>query len=399
MRRISSLIALTLFFSQMIPADAAVKSGASCKKPGAVSIVKAVEYTCKKKGKKLVWSKGNTVKGLEKKEENSATKPVSVTYPTSPEVEKVEALVTELVARSKPSKSVVELIVGPGEVNQSLAGIVQGNIDVSLKIAEALGFEFTRGYKVYVGDKDWLIPLMPEGTWCASRDGGVPAGSSAGFCGYDSGVIFVNQTGFLNSDGRSLLRDFKSADARRLVSISFSHEIFHAMQAEFARKYAGTRGFFNQFWLNEGGASLVGAIAFSVIENIPYRQARTWIATYQSCLDQPEVIKLMDFNANTGAEGVCGPYVGGFFWSEYLVSQTGEIGALLNLAKTNRSALDQLIYDPNNVKKFEGEKLRVALQDIYQIELDKFTLDANDYFAKSSRAVKSWAMATGNYRR
>ena len=393
-RTLKILVLAMVFATSSIPqANAAVKAGASCKKLGQTVIQGKNSFKCVNSGKKLIWSLVRKTTPLPTQTPTPTV--AKVVLPTSPEIIKIESLFAELISRTKPSKTVLELIVGPGEENQYLASIVQANIEVSLQIAEALGFEFSRSYKVYVGDQQWLIPFMPEGTWCASKDGGVPAGSNAGFCGMDSGVIFLNRTGFLFDGTRPIQRDFTKGEDRRIISVSFSHEIFHAMQAEVSRKYTGSRGNFNQFWLNEGGANVASALVLSATEKIPYREARTWVSTYRNCMVRPEQYKLMDFNVNTGREGTCGPYFGGFFWSEYLIAQSGEIGALLNLAKTSRSAFDGLSYDPNNLPRFEGDRLKVSLREIYKIDINQFVPKADEYFVKSSEELKAWAIATG----
>jgi hypothetical protein len=393
MGRTLKILVLVIIFatSSLSQASPAVKAGTSCKKLGQTTIQGKSAYKCVKSGKKLIWS-------IVKKTTPSPTPTptvAKVALPTSPEIQKIESLVSALVSQTKPTKTALEVIVGPGEENRVLASIVEANIEISLQIAEALGFEFSRSYKVYVGDQEWLIPFMPEGTWCASKDGGVPAGSNAGFCGMDSGVLFLNRTGFLFNGSRPIPRDFTKGEDRRIISISFTHEIFHAMQAEVSRKYTGSRGYFNQFWLNEGGANVAGALALSAVEKITYGEARTWVSTYRNCMERPEQYKLMDFNINSGKEGVCGPYFAGFFWSEYLIAQSGEIGALLSLAKTNRSAFDEVNYDPNDLPRYEGDRLKVSLREIYKIDVDQFVPKADEYFVKASNELKAWAIATG----
>jgi hypothetical protein len=393
-RTLKVLILVMVFATSSVsPANAAVKAGASCKKLGQTAIQGKNSYKCVKSGKKLIWS--TVKKTTASPTPTPSPAAANVALPTSPEIEKIESLLGELVSRIKPTKTAIEVIVGPGEENRYLASIWQENIEVSLQISEALGFELSRSYKAYVGDQEWLIPFMPEGTWCASKEGGVPAGSIAGFCGMDNGVLFLNRTGLLFSGSRPIPRDFTKGDDRRLVNISFPHEIFHAMQAEVSRKYTGSKGNFNQFWLNEGGANVVSALALSVGEKIPYREARTWVSRYRNCMDRPEEYKLMDFNVNTGRAGTCGPYFAGFFWSEYLIAQSGEIGALLNLAKTSRSTFDEISYDPNNLPRFEGDRLKVSLREVYKIDIDQFVPNAEKYFVKSSNDLKSWAIATG----
>jgi hypothetical protein len=395
MVRTLKILVLVIVFatSSLSQANAAVKAGASCKKLGQTAIQGNSSYKCVKSGKKLIWSIVKKTTSVPTPTPSPAA--ANVALPTSPEIEKIESLLGELVSQTKPTKAALEVIVGPGEENRYLAGIVQANIEISLQIAEALGFEFSRSYKVYVGDQQWLIPLMPEGTWCASKEGGVPAGSNAGFCGMDSGVIFLNRTGFLFDGTRPIPRDFTKGEDRRIISISFAHEIFHAMQAEVSRKYTGSKGNFNQFWLNEGGANVASALVLSATEKITYREARTWVSTYRNCMERPEQYKLMDFNVNAGRAGTCGPYFAGFFWSEYLIAQSGEIGALLNLAKTSRSAFDEISYDPNNLPRFEGDRLKVSLREVYKIDIDQFVPKADEYFVKSSNELKSWALATG----
>lgn len=395
MVRTLKILVLVIVFatSSLSQANAAVKAGASCKKLGQTAIQGNSSYKCVKSGKKLIWSIVKKTTSVPTPTPSPAA--ANVALPTSPEIEKIESLLGELVSQTKPTKAALEVIVGPGEENRYLAGIVQANIEISLQIAEALGFEFSRSYKVYVGDQQWLIPFMPEGTWCASKESGVPAGSNAGFCGMDSGVIFLNRTGFLFDGTRPIPRDFTKGEDRRIISISFAHEIFHAMQAEVSRKYTGSKGNFNQFWLNEGGANVASALVLSATEKITYREARTWVSTYRNCMERPEQYKLMDFNVNAGRAGTCGPYFAGFFWSEYLIAQSGEIGALLNLAKTSRSAFDEISYDPNNLPRFEDDRLKVSLREVYKIDIDQFVPKADEYFVKSSNELKSWALATG----
>ena len=396
MVRILKILVLVMVFatSSLSPANAAVKAGASCKKLGQTAIQGKNSYKCVKSGKKLIWSIAK--KTTTSPKPTPSTTVAKVALPTSAEIEKIESLLGKLVSQTKPTKPVIELIVGPGEENRYLASIVKEYIEISLQISEAIGLEFSRNYKFYVGDQEWLIPFMPEETWCASKEGGVPAGGNAGYCGKDTGVFFLNRTGFLFHQGtsRPIPRDFTKGEDRRVISISATHEIFHAMQGAFNLS-TGRKGMFNQFWLNEGGANLVSALALSAVEKIPYREARTWVSTYRNCMERPEQYKLMDFNANTGKEDRCGPYFAGFFWSEYLIAQSGEIGALLNLAKTSPSAFDGLSYDPNNLSRFEGDRLKVSLRAVYKIDADQFVPMADEYFVKSSNELKAWAIAAG----
>ncbi len=52
-----SILSLSLSL-QLIPANAAVKAGVSCKTLGITSVASGKTFTCIKSGKKLVWNKG-----------------------------------------------------------------------------------------------------------------------------------------------------------------------------------------------------------------------------------------------------------------------------------------------------------------------------------------------------
>lgn len=60
---------------QVLPANAAIKAGATCTVTGLKKVVSGKTYTCIKSGKKLIWNKGVV---------NKSTKPLPVSYPIAP---------------------------------------------------------------------------------------------------------------------------------------------------------------------------------------------------------------------------------------------------------------------------------------------------------------------------
>ena len=382
-RVLAALLAGTLFISGVNPAFAVVKEGSSCTKLNHKQTIGTKSYQCKKSNGKLKW----------KLITPTPTKSAISIPPTSPEIEKVQALLTKALANSKSSNSKIEIVVGPGTENQVIAEIVKSNLEIALRIGENLGLELSKSYTAYVGDENWLEPFMPSGTWCADKATGVPGGASAGFCGMDSGVIFVSRTGFLFDGNKPVARDFTKGADRSLVAISFIHEVFHLVQTEAARKFAGTKGNFNPFWLNEGGANFAVALALSESEKISYNQARTWIKSYGNCMPAAEQFKLLDFISNTGNQGVCGPYFSGFLWSEFLVAKTGDLGALVGLAKVDKSVLDGLQWDPNNSRQYEEDKLAAILKSLYGFEFKTFVAEANQYSVKAAKELLAWNLS------
>jgi hypothetical protein len=66
------------------------KTGASCTKLKATSIVKGKKYTCIKSGKKLVWDKGVLVKALVTKPKPSPTPASSYSDPVCPKLDSAD---------------------------------------------------------------------------------------------------------------------------------------------------------------------------------------------------------------------------------------------------------------------------------------------------------------------
>jgi M6 family metalloprotease-like protein len=58
MKRVITLLALSLAFVYVTPASGAIKQGSSCPKINSKATVAGVKYTCVKSGKKLIWNKG-----------------------------------------------------------------------------------------------------------------------------------------------------------------------------------------------------------------------------------------------------------------------------------------------------------------------------------------------------
>ncbi|TRZ54509.1 MAG: cytochrome b5 domain-containing protein [Streptomycetaceae bacterium] len=57
--RLATVLAIVLLISlNLIPSNAAVKSGLACTKVGSTAIAAGYKYTCIKLGKKIVWKKG-----------------------------------------------------------------------------------------------------------------------------------------------------------------------------------------------------------------------------------------------------------------------------------------------------------------------------------------------------
>ncbi|CAN2245617.1 hypothetical protein MCEMZLE22_01265 [actinobacterium SCGC AAA044-D11] len=103
MKKVLVLALSTIILISGLPANAAIKAGAVCKTKGQVKVSGGKEFTCVKKGSKLVWSKGKIVITVNKVNKTPAPTVSSTPTPSSTP--------TEL---STPSPSASSEYVSPG---------------------------------------------------------------------------------------------------------------------------------------------------------------------------------------------------------------------------------------------------------------------------------------------
>ena len=405
-RNCALLAALILFTgSGVIHSTAATKAGASCSKAGKISISGGKKYTCIKSGKKLIWDKGVVTKPVPKPSASpSETTPAAASpspsstiekliYPTSKEVETLDRLIETAFKSAQPKSAEVDFQIGPGQQSADIGLIAKSVLDTALRTASILELDIDVPIKIYVGNRDWLTPKMPVGTWCADPIIGAPGSGSAGFCGVENGIIFMSVDGFLEESGQRVNRDFTKGADKFLISFSFAHEIFHLIQNVAALKYANTKGFYNPFWLNEGGANFGAMMTQAVIFQLRFSTVRVYIASYSQCVMSTKPAKLRDFISNAGQRDNCGPYYYGYLWSEYLIAKTGDIGALTNLAKANKTVSNDLVYEQGKEIEFNEKKLALSLKTIYQLDFEDFIDGAQRYSDAVNTQFSDWLKA------
>jgi hypothetical protein len=372
-------------------AIAAPKSGASCSKAGAISIVSGKKFTCIKVGKKLIWDKGVLQKITNKPTPQPSKTPTTLIYPTSSEILKIDQLVEKAFANAKPAQATIDFQVGPDAESAELAAIAKASLPSALVVAAAMQIDLKTPLTIYIGKREWLVPKMPAGTWCSSPMG-VPGPASAGFCGLSTGTVFLSVDGYLENNGRKITRDYSKIEDRHLISMSFTHELIHFMQAEAAFQYAQSKGNYNPYWLSEGGANVGALIAQAHLYKIPYSQARIFIASYGNCIGDFKASQIKDHIINSGQSN-CGPYYEGFLWSEYLIASSGSISSLIDLAKQNETVGRELIWDPNKEVEFNLNKVALSMKYGYSINFDEFTTGALGYAERSTAQLLQWLNA------
>lgn len=395
-RRLNYLLMIAALTISTLPSTAAQSiAGTKCQIKGQTKISAKKTFICTSKSNTLVWVEKASPKGPastfspQPSPTPSKSTPVKVVVPTSPEIVTLENLVKSKMESAIASPVTINFRVAPTHVSKQLGVIADEGLQSILRLSGAIGMKFSKPVTVLVGERDWLIPQLPANTWCLDPVSGVPGSASAGFCGLESGVIFLSTDGFLTENGRKIERDFTEEKDKRLVSFSFTHEIFHWVQAEATSQYAGSKGFFNPYWLNEGGANFAAMAAQSYLLKKPFSQMRTYITSYTNCVMQAEKIDLSSYLINTGQPSHCGAYYAGYLWSEYLVASTGDLGSLVNLAKY-KSVIESLTWNPNNEQLYSEQRLNALLKSAYNVDFATFGSKAESYERESTLALRDW---------
>jgi hypothetical protein len=380
-------------------ATAAVTAGSPCKKIASTTIAGGKKFTCIKAGKKLVWDKGVLQKASTKPSPTPTT-PATATqkldFPISPEIQKLDQLVQQAFSAAKPAEANIDIQVGPGKESAQIAEIAKESLNSALLMASILKIKLITPLTVYIGNRDWLTPKMPAGTWCADPMMGVPGPAGGGFCGLSTRVIFLSVDGLMENNGKKISRDFTKTPDRLFISFGFVHELLHAMQGEASMQYAQYKGNYNPYWLNEGGANFGAMMSQAYLYKIPFSQIRVYIATYSSCVLSQKPTLIKDFIKNTGQPNVCGPYYDGYLWTEYLVASTGDFGAMVDLAKQNEKVGSELTYDPSKPDEFEEKKLALSMKYGYAIDFNTFITNAQAYSDAATLQLRKWLSANNS---
>ena len=276
MRRalVISLVAVLALGVSPLISSAAVKAGATCKKLGQVSKAAGKEYTCIKKGKKLVWSKGVVIK---------SAAPAVTTTPTLTPAPIPTPTVTQ------PPKALTPLEKLNADIYQRYV-LAQKNISPSFNfvrcpnankdMAEITEKAYIDAYSFWVpiykatAKVNWL--LMSEKDWdcwyetTATFEGPNPISrswnvwnrntgilghcnvNSLAFCGYGTGVREGGMFAQYNLFGS----DYKVAP----TPLTVHHETVHIYQSQLmSDNHLTSKTNSAACWFIEGQANLFGA--------------------------------------------------------------------------------------------------------------------------------------------
>ena len=185
-----------LVFLPLIPANAAVKAGANCKKVGIKSAVGNKTFTCIKSGRKLVWNKGVVIKPIP-----TPTPTPEVPYPGVSEIErnlylKMDAIIKEWAPylsalENNKVKVVSEVPSHPRNEENRLSAEVSFEI-----IGKMLSRMVSPMYYMYE-TAEWADKQMAS--TCPRLVGQNPTGTSSGANAGCGKVVISNLNGWMNN--------------------------------------------------------------------------------------------------------------------------------------------------------------------------------------------------------
>lgn len=377
---------LSLLLIPISPTNAAVKAGGSCKKFGQVSIVGGKQYTCVKKGKKLVWNAGKTIVQAAPKPSvspiatptpeptpSTPTKPIpSPTATPTPEPQPsklvsanalaVQALFDEVWKRDEKSRAKYEIFIDPSRPNSKWAQEHVAVIETTLELLAKMGYDLKTSSKIYIGwDWKWMQQFMPRNSWCYEG-----SWAGGGYCG--EGINFVNlqHTGnWLRTGGQEI--DWPSPEVRMAATTILPHELGHQAQGELSERTPGRNVAIYPAWLREGGMNLLKTVVYARINKMSYVDARELFfkQTDKGCAEVPLMEMLMSGNHPKNCN-----YTGGYVASEALIARDKSTSALFRFGASKIAQ-----FGPKFDQERQGisnETYRSIMKEIYNIDIDEW---------------------------
>ena len=377
---------LSLLLIPISPTNSAVKAGGSCKKFGQVSIAGGKQYTCVKKGKKLVWNAGKTIVQAAPKPSvsrtatptpeptpSTPTKPIpSPTSTPTPESQPsklvsantlaVQALFDEVWKRDLKSRAKYEIFIDPSRPNSKWAQEHVAVIETTLELLAKMGYDLKNTSKIYIGwDWKWIQQFMPRNSWC--YDGSWAGG---GFCGQGINFINLQQTGdWLRTGGQEI--EWPSPEVKMAATTTLAHELGHQAQGELAELTPGRNLAIYPAWLREGGMNLLKTVVYARINKMSYVDARELFfkQTDKGCAEVPLMEMLMSGNHPKNCN-----YTGGYVASEALIARDKSTSALFRFGASKIAQ-----FGPKFDQERQGisnETYRSIMKEIYNIDIDEW---------------------------
>jgi hypothetical protein len=377
---------LSLLLIPISQTNAAVKAGGSCKKFGQVSIAGGKQYTCVKKGKKLVWNAGKTIVQAAPKPSvspiatptpeptpSTPTKPIpSPTATPTPEPQPsklvsanalaVQALFDEVWKRDEKSRAKYEIFIDPSRPNSKWAQEHIAFIETTLELLAKMGYDLKTSSKIYIGwDWKWMQQFMPRNSWCYEG-----SWAGGGYCG--EGINFVNlqHTGnWLRTGGQEI--DWPSPEVRMAATTILPHELGHQAQGELSERTPGRNVAIYPAWLREGGMNLLKTVVYARINKMSYVDARELFfkQTDKGCAEVPLMEMLMSGNHPKNCN-----YTGGYVASEALIARDKSTSALFRFGASKIAQ-----FGPKFDQERQGisnETYRSIMKEIYNIDIDEW---------------------------
>jgi hypothetical protein len=324
---LAALLCLLIAMPQ-IPAQAAVKAGASCSRAGVQSVASGKTFTCVKSGKKFVWNKGVVV-----------TKPAPVSTPDA---------TPKITPTPTPAATYATLWEKYNWSKPSTSSSVTAAATDKFKAFAATSRSATTTIKIVAqdGTDPNLLQWVTDGSTLVAKIFSYPKLSGPFVAVLANDKIFAekayNDNGY-SRDAKALANYFDKAPAHGgppntynntmikeknlLVTDKIGmmqmagHETFHFIQQSIAGKSATPDGLgIAPQWFWEGPAVFVGLQTANHLSIANYATVGRTFAVNRSTSGPVKSLKLSDVTKNDGSAD---PYGIGAIATEFLVANVG----------------------------------------------------------------------------
>lgn len=349
-------------------------------------------FTCLKKQRKLIWSKGLPVKATSNSKSNleptpslnpssTSKEPLDIYgYPTSQEARAIDELIDAVWDRGRPATQYLKVSSHERVAGSTWAKDNEAILPAITRVLDGIGAPVTRDVEWFVWwDLESLKSKLPENCWAKDTRYFDPKAVGAGYCTPSTIFVFFDAyRQWYPSNG--FLEKYPNEWDKYGISAVSAGEVAHFAQQLYGERFGRRMVTFLPAWLREGPTILYNSIAYSKITNIPYSTVRNLAikhyGNYQ-CKEADMSKLLMHGTSPTLCE-----YVAGFLAVEYLVAKSRNLAEPFRYLESKVDDKNRICGPPNSVCTDIYEEV---IREIYSEDVDAWHAEIQEY-------VRRWSL-------
>lgn len=367
-----------------------IKTGSSCSKVGLTKIYKGQKFSCVKKAKKLVWSKGVAIAKAQPaptQTEFSTPTPVTTPSPTptplkfNPWSTDIDSKVLSDQAQQNFLDWARDRVNNPANHLQVIQETQHVNRISILKRADDLGARlfssyFPQGSITVIGaSESWTIQELAKSGWDVKRCSD-PYVQGVALC-LQLGPDIGRRQGYVVTSDSTYDHRNPGSDGGALLA----HEYFHLVQANILKVVGGFPTKDGDIksanalpaWFLEGSAGFVGFSVAALSQNASYWEGRERMLSYAPPQESVNRNHISDYEIRVccGNDTPTYPYIVGQVATEYIVASIGfqkmlDIWIDFGVTKNFEVSFDRVAGISKTVfyEKFEQIRTKVGLPPV-----------------------------------